>query len=208
MSFENPSNNAKEQSPVEQEIVLLKQEYEWRTRLASDFTKKKRENLQRRLSSEISGVELDRLDAEIDEALDYNQKEIETLREQIRGTIELRNLESARPDTAVQSEVLENADLEPGYFDGLTTEVASSPYIEDLKVVFSLRDVMGLIARHGDITAPDGYVYKKEDILNIVGNLHGSDDPNLQRVTNTYGLRDRIKAILVKSEIESRYKPS
>jgi hypothetical protein len=211
MSSENPSN--REQSNIDQDTIqsaidLLKQQLETRAQMGIDFSSKKSENLQRRLRGEISGVELDRLDAEFDEAIEYNRREMNIIRDRINGTVELLNPENSKSEAATQSEVsvAEHTSQESSPVALPTvTELAPSPYKEDLQLDLSLRDIMGLIAKHGDITASDGYIYKKEDLLSIVGNLRGSNDPNLQRVTNTYGLRDRVRIALMKSEFEQKH---
>lgn len=65
-----------------------------------------------------------------------------------------------------------------------------------------LRSLSRFLGELGDITAPDGYVYKKEDTLRTIGFLKDSKDPNLQRITNTHGLRDKVRKLLLQREIQ------
>lgn len=73
-------------------------------------------------------------------------------------------------------------------------------FVDRISAAHDLRSLNRFLAELGDITAPDGYVYKNEDILRTIGSLKGSTDPNLQRITNTYGLRDKVRKLLLQEE--------
>ena len=75
-------------------------------------------------------------------------------------------------------------------------------FVDRISAAHDLRSLNRYLAELGDITAPDGYVYKKEDTLRIIGFLKDSKDPNLQRVTNTYGLRDKVRKLLLQREVQ------
>lgn len=129
----------------------------------------KTENLKRRMSGEIDGVELDRLDREIDE------------------------------------KIKKNGEDNNHRFSGLDRKTEKTEkgkvFEDDLKNSWDLRQVMHSIQRFGDITAPDGYVYKADYLIPLIGNLKDSNDPNLQRVTNNYGLRDRVRELLSQTRV-------
>ncbi len=65
-----------------------------------------------------------------------------------------------------------------------------------------IQSLMRRLAEGGDITRADGYVYKKEDTLGIIGSIKDSKDLNLQRITNTHGLRDKVRKLLLQREIQ------
>jgi|GEM_PF-4990158 len=69
-------------------------------------------------------------------------------------------------------------------------------YIDLMAHSRSIRDLLSGISRLGEIVAPDGYVYKKDELIPLIGNLKGPDDPNLDRVTRTHGLRDKVRELL------------
>lgn len=71
-------------------------------------------------------------------------------------------------------------------------------YVDRIEHAVDMRDLVSRIISRGDITAPDGYVYKKDDIITNIVNLKDINDPNLQKITNTYGLRDKVKELLQK----------
>lgn len=71
-------------------------------------------------------------------------------------------------------------------------------FVDRIKNSVDLRDLVSRLIDLGDITAPDGYVYKKDDMITCITNLTGVEDPNLQKITNTHGLRDKVKELLQK----------
>jgi hypothetical protein len=64
-----------------------------------------------------------------------------------------------------------------------------------------LRALLQNLNEVGDITGSSGHVYKKEYLIGIISHLKGSnDEEGLQMITNTYGLRDKVKKLLLKKE--------
>ena len=61
-----------------------------------------------------------------------------------------------------------------------------------------MRDLLGGLRNFGDIIAPDGYVYKISELIPLIANLTGPDDPNIQKVTRIYGLRAKVVETLSK----------
>ena len=99
---------------------------------------------------------------------------------------------------------LEREVIPPAESDGSRFQISSERelFVSSIESATDMRSLMRRLAERGNITAPDGYVYKKEDILNTVGLLKDSRDPNLQRVTNTYGLRDKVRKLLLQREAQ------
>lgn len=118
----------------------------------------KSENLKRRMNGDISGVELDQLDQEIDEKIKRNGEE-------------------------GKSEMFGQLSREELLLDGI-------------KYAPDMRNLLIHLGKHENITGSDGYIYKTEELVPIIGNLKDSNDPNLQRITSNYGLRDKVKAFL------------
>jgi len=206
MSAENPFKNIpkKEVTAVMSEsdshiedsdmvISSLKKEYEDRTNILNEFFAKKSENLQRRMKGEISGVELDRLDKELDDAIEHT-------REWIKDIVE--NIGSRRKflkGSLKSGQEKESGARNEGYrFKKLNEEEL---FLDRIGGANDMRSLLRGLADLGDITAADGYVYKKEYLIPLIGNLKNSEDPDLQRVTRTYGLRDRVKKLLVLREL-------
>ena len=74
-----------------------------------------------------------------------------------------------------------------------------------IKNADSMRTLLHVLKELGDITASDGYVYKTDYLIPLIGNLKGSNDENLGRVTRTYGLRDKVKYILLRQELDKEF---
>lgn len=70
-----------------------------------------------------------------------------------------------------------------------------------IQVAHDIRQLTRNLYEVGDITASDGYVYKNDYLINIIVNLKDSKDENLQKVTNIYGLRDKVKILLLQKEL-------
>ncbi len=70
-----------------------------------------------------------------------------------------------------------------------------------IKGAFDMRRLYQVLNENGDITAPDGHVYDIKDVIRTISSLTGSDDPNLGRVTRTYGLRNKVKILLLEHEL-------
>ena len=70
-----------------------------------------------------------------------------------------------------------------------------------IQVAHDIKQLTRNLYEVGDITAPDGYVYKNDYLINIIVNLKDSKDENLQKVTNMYGLRDKVKELLLRKEL-------
>ena len=71
----------------------------------------------------------------------------------------------------------------------------------NIQTSYDFRALVQNLNEIGDITTPDGRVYKKDYLIKLITNLKGSEDENLQYVTNTYGLRDKVKKLLLKREL-------
>ncbi len=95
---------------------------------------------------------------------------------------------------------LKNKQRESEYYESLGIKKLSKEelYADRIKHAVDMRDLISRIITQGDITAPDGYVYKKDDMITIITNLKDINDPNLQKITNTHGLRDKVKELIVK----------
>ncbi len=148
----------------------------------SELLQQKAVNLRRRTNREISGMELDQLDVEID-------KEIDALREEMLGSkraIKEEEIGTGRPLRSFEKQKLTPEELLVALIDSSTNR----------------RNLMRALSEHGEITASDGYVYEKGYFIPIIDNLTGPDDPNLQKVTSTGGLREKVRKILKIEEIE------
>lgn len=99
---------------------------------------------------------------------------------------------------------LKNKQRESEYYKSLGIEKLSKEelYVDRIKHSVDMRDLVSRIITLGDITAPDGYVYKKDDIITNITNLKDINDPNLQKITNTHGLRDKVKELIIKRRQE------
>lgn len=181
--------------------------------MISDAVETSALNLERRMRGEISGSELDKLDAE-------NEQQIDNARAEMRRRIE--EAQSGRNNAG------DSAQAKEFPVDGAPQEVASSSavpnfekadatesdgsrfsklnegemFADRINAAPDLRSLSRFLGELGDITAPDGYVYKKEDTLRTIGFLKDSKDPNLQAITNTHGLRDKVRKLLLQREIE------
>lgn len=137
-----------------------------------------------RRSGGVSGIELDNIDSEIAKLQDA-QREM------------LRN----RASTS-QTESASKKPVESQGDNGAETSIETPQtnqeelYADWIKHSASMRDVMGGLSRFGDITAPDGHVYKNSELIQLIASLSGPEDPNLQKVTRTHGLRDKVREIL------------
>lgn len=140
-------------------------------------------DLQRRMSGEISGVELDQLDAERD-------RKIDALRSEMRS--EGMRLRENKPQ-------IKSAGFIKNFEESLTPEQFLSVSIDS---VTDRRTLMRVLSQIGEITAADGHIYEKGYFIPIIGNLKNADDPNLQMVTSAGGLRDRVRKILKIEEVE------
>lgn len=172
----------------------------------NDLVRQDTDNLKRRMDGEISGVESDRLNTEIDGKIDQARQEIRSLINQMKTekTPEESSGESSGETVNESSDtnIEEPSDVESEVGDSLHEKLGEEElYADRVKNAPDLRNLVNYIAELGDITAPDGYVYKKEDMLGIIGNLKDSNDPNLQKVTRTYGLRDKVKLLLIQREL-------
>jgi len=220
---------APQESVAENRDEVLINEYQksidFHTSNINDFLKQKKENLDRRLKGEISGVELDRLDKQHDDAIEYSRKEMASFDSNIKFVRD--NLHLAIKDfkdtnnhvnetqiedkSSVSGEVEELVDA-PVYpttgsstFDKQRQERAdfteTQKYEVAIKEAYDMRSLITALKQNGDITAADGYVYDINEVVGIITSLENSNDPNLGKVTRTMGLRDRVKLILVKSEL-------
>ena len=176
-----------------------------------DLLREKSDNLKRRTDREITGVELDRLDGEIDKKISQVRREINDLVDQtkVEEPKETGNGESAEIIGGGLSEGSNGADIEQSsdgkqevgdsMFEKLSGEKL---YVNRIETSHNLRSLVNNIAELGDITSSsDGYVHRKEDIFKIIGNLKDDNDPELQKVTRTYGLRDKVKLLLLKRRL-------
>ena len=141
----------------------------------------------------------------------FNTNDIKHDIDKLRSKI----LEHSEPVGVTDSEVSEELPdkQETGNIEessGQKNEVGSSLYeklgeeelyIDRIKNSPDLRNLVNYISELGDITASDGYVYKKEDIIRTIGSLKDSNDPELQKLTRTYGLRDKVKLLLLQREL-------
>ena len=75
-------------------------------------------------------------------------------------------------------------------------------YLDTITDADNRRSLLNRLAELGDIKHPDGHVYHVVDMLDIIRRLKGVDDPNLLKVTRTYGLRDKVSFILEKEQLE------
>ncbi len=98
---------------------------------------------------------------------------------------------------------LQSVDIELPLGEQMTNEQL---FENNLKMAQSIGDVLGYIYKYGGITSPHGRVYSKEYLMPIIEGLEGSDDPNLQSVTNTHGLRDTVRRILMNKNLDPKYK--
>ena len=64
----------------------------------------------------------------------------------------------------------------------------------------STRDLLGGLRNFGDIIATDGNVHKISELIPLIASLTGPDDPNIQKVTRTYGLRAKVVETLSKNK--------
>lgn len=166
------------------------------------FLDSKAENLRRRTSGEISGVELDRLDAKIDEDIQFQRDDIDHLNGAIQQLrVQGKNQPASTPSGELSKDALfaETAATEGSSQNKLDV---GEMFVDRINAAPDLRSLARFLGELGDITAPDGYVYKKEDTLRTIGFLKDSKDPNLQAVTNTHGLRDKVRKLLLLREIE------
>lgn len=155
----------------------------------------KTENLKRRTNGEISGIELDQLDKEIDEKI----KNLGIEAKPVNKIVTPEHPEETQKQESANIEAEQNnTETNKHGFEKLSKDEVFSRDIEDS---WDLRQLNHSIIRHGDVTAKDGYVYKVDYLLSVIGNLKGSSDPELQRVTSTYGLRDKVKRLLLKKEL-------
>jgi hypothetical protein len=82
-------------------------------------------------------------------------------------------------------------------------------YESDIKTAHDFRQLTRNINELGDITAPDGYVYKKDDVIqNILAVRDGNAE--LDTITSTHGLRKHVEKLLeeekLKKKLEDKYK--
>ena len=77
-------------------------------------------------------------------------------------------------------------------------------YELSIKDAFDMRSLYQAILTNGDLTAKDGYVYKAQDLVKIISSLTGSEDPNLNRVTSTFNLRNKVKLLLLQFELSQK----
>jgi len=71
-----------------------------------------------------------------------------------------------------------------------------------IQTSYDLRALIQNLNDVGDIIGSSGHVYKKEYLIGIISHLKGSDDEEgLQMITNTYGLRDKVKKLLLRKEL-------
>lgn len=144
----------------------------------------------------------------IRQALDLIENEILGLQQQIQNVENANSglekdvneelLSSNIENSNVESENIGNSDEDFEVEKNKKDEVKKSSIIvahDRRQLTRNLNDSVG------DITAPDGYVYSKDSMIDIVVNLKGSNDENLQRVTNIYGLRDKVKELLLREEL-------
>ncbi|MBP6929695.1 MAG: hypothetical protein KBB77_02040 [Candidatus Moranbacteria bacterium] len=149
----------------------------------SEQVEQGKSDLQRRINGEISGVELDQLDSERDRKIDALRSEMK------RGIEEVPSKQTAN----TEHNSIRNSE------GSLTPEEFLSVSIDS---VTNRRSLMRVLSQLGEITAADGHVYEKGYFIPIIGSLKNADDPNLQMVTSTGGLRDRVRKILKIEEVE------
>lgn len=202
----------------------------------------KKRNLESRMNREISGVELDRRDREIDEKIAEIRGRIDT---NDQG-IDVKSEVEATVDSEVENEETETETDETVDVDEESKEslggTQSSGQVETEKVqhkydrvvtlgadeikaqiekfkrmegsqtkeelysiaingATDMRSLFQAIKDGGDITGSDGHIYKKEDLIRIIRSLKGSEDPNLDLVTRTHNLRNKVKLILLQEEL-------
>lgn len=218
MSAENPLNTKPKQEVVatanesssrneDSDIVMssFKKEYQDRVNVLNEFYAKKSENLQKRMKGGISGVELDGLDKKLDDAIEHTREWIKDITENIRSRREFLK-GSPKSGQEKESEAIPNTEnQEVGNESDRSKKLnAGELFLDRIEGASDMRSLLKNLSELGDITAPDGYVYKKEDFIPTIGNLKDSNDPNLQRVTNTYGLRDKVRKLLVLRELEGK----
>lgn len=175
-----PENPEEKASQIEMRRAEIMAYSDPETKLLFD---QKTENLKRRTRGEISGVELDQLDKKVDEIIKERVDRALKGGEYHNGDVEQNSAGTNKRSFEAQN---------------LSKDEVFSRDIEDS---WDLRQLNHSITRHGDVTAKDGYVYKVDYLLSVIGNLKGSSDPELQRVTSTYGLRDKVKRLLLKKEL-------
>lgn len=147
------------------------------------------------LSQEVNSLIDRKINGEnIDSELEKKQQELNDLINKIREVnalkqenLELSNVEPEQKEFYGDSKV-EKSDLETVNKSKISTS-------------FDLRGLTQNLNEIGDIIAPDGYVYKKDYLIDTIVNLKGSNDENLKKVTNIYGLRDKVKELLLRKEL-------
>ncbi len=129
----------------------------------------------------------------IDTELEVKQGELNALITKIREA------------TTVKPESVESVEDQPEkeFYADSKVEKSDLETINKSKIntSFDLRGLTQNLNEIGDIVAPDGYVYKKDYLIEIIVNLKGSNDENLKKVTNIYGLRDKVKELLLRKEL-------
>lgn len=221
-------NAASEKTPDEQRrISELTTELKGETLLRSPaqndldrITAERSANLARRVRGEITGVELDRLNALSDEQSRQNpiMRKVEEMRAKARGVGDTVKTPSAPSRVNISMDATRSAHdsmvrasereklhqvAEFTATSGVEASEQDKQFLFEINNSYDFRSLMSNLSKLGDIVHPeDGYVYKAEDTLNTIRSLKDSRDPNLERVTNTYGLREKVRKLLLRREAQ------
>ena len=94
-----------------------------------------------------------------------------------------------------------------GFHDKSNLQILSPKDIEKRNKIASsktLRELVDNLNEMGDFTVTNWLTIKKDDLISAITKLHGSKDPNLQKLENVGGLRDKVKELLVRQELEEK----
>lgn len=156
---------------------------------AKSLFAQKSENLGKRTNGEISGIELDRLDKEIDE-------KIKNLGTETIAESRWQNLNRNKENGNVKKEDHHSPSFENT--DNLTEEIKNE---HTIRRVYDFDSLMKAIDKVGDITGSDGHVYKPDYLKDIIGEVF-MGRKQLNYVTGTFGLRDKVESLLEARQAE------
>lgn len=139
--------------------------------------------------SDVSVVEVQEILKQIKDERNQIEKEIIETGNKIDKIEQKNNNIALKNEDKVNSEILPKSTLE---------DVNKSK----IKIAHDIRQLTRNLNEIGDIIAPDGYVYKKDFLIQTIVNLTGRNDEKIQQITNIYGLRDKVKEILILEELK------
>lgn len=178
---ENVDNESKEQN-IEDIIKEL-----------AGAIKKRNQVLARRMRRELSGIEVDREDEKVNAIINRLDK--------ARNSLAINEKEFHGLENNRESKIIEgNIENVPVY-----SREDELNYKDKIRGEDNFRDLLRRVSEQGDLIAPDGYVYTKKMIIDAINKVSVEGESSLNYVTRTAGLRDKVKELLIKRELDSAY---